>query len=210
MGRRAATCTASRTPGRSAACESASSASAKTRNAAAAIACGSRGRHEQRCDMPCSTMYGIPPASVLTIGTPLASASSNEIGMLSTVDGLNARSASRYSSAMRSLSSAAGEAHRAVDAQLARKGPATRRASVPSPPRRATRRHVLRGACARTPGAQSGCRRCPQDCARPWIRCPFVLDVAGRNRVKVHDVWHDVRVDTEAPEDRLAGIRTAR
>ena len=46
----------------------------------------------------------MPPTSVVTIGVPLAMASSSEIGMLSASDGLSAIAALRYCSAMCSLS----------------------------------------------------------------------------------------------------------
>ncbi len=62
----------------------ASLGSARTRSAAAAIAPGSRGGTSSAV-LPFSTTWGIPPTSVVTIATPLAIASSKEIGILSTV-----------------------------------------------------------------------------------------------------------------------------
>ncbi len=49
-------------------------------------------------------MSGMPPARVLTTGTPLASASRMEIGMLSAVLGFSIRSALAYSAPMSAFS----------------------------------------------------------------------------------------------------------
>ena len=65
-----------------------------SRHMAAAIASASFGG-TSNADSPSATRYGTPPTFVLTIGTPLAIASSSEIGMLSTSDGLTATDADR-------------------------------------------------------------------------------------------------------------------
>src|SRR5471030_912046 len=116
----------------------ASAGSASSRNIAAAIACGSRGGTNSAV-ASCSTRYGTPPTSVLTTGTPLASASSKELGMLSARLGLSMTSAARYSSAMAVLSSRpAKRTAAAMPSSPARRSSAARSGPAPATTRRAS------------------------------------------------------------------------
>ena len=72
--------------------DAARAGSVKTRKASAAMRSASP-IGTRRADTPSSTMSGMPPAGVETTGTPLASDSRIEMGMLSTVLGLSMQSA---------------------------------------------------------------------------------------------------------------------
>ena len=91
---------------------------ASRRSTACAMAPRRRCGGTSRAVTPCLDEKGTPPTSVLTTGTPLASASSTELGMLSTRLGLMAMRLLRRRAAIVSRSSAAGELDTLGDAQF--------------------------------------------------------------------------------------------